>query len=71
MAARELAPGDAKKDELLLEVADDVRNPVVVSVEISSGVNIVLGMVDDVGLEFIRETYLATVVSLQRIQDKC
>ena len=61
MAARELAPTEAKNDVLLLVVAEDVRSPAVVKVEISRGVKAVPGMVVDVGLAFIREMYLATI----------
>jgi hypothetical protein len=64
MAARELAPGEAKNDVLLLVVTDDVRNPVVVKVETSRGVKAVPGIVVDVGLASIRDMYLAGMVSL-------
>jgi hypothetical protein len=47
-----------------LNMADDVRNPAVVRVEISRGVKAVPGIVVEVGLAFIKDIYLATLVSL-------
>jgi hypothetical protein len=67
MAARELAPGDAKKNGLLLETVDDVRKPVAVKVDISGGVKSVPGTVVDVGLVLNKEIYLATMISLVKI----
>jgi hypothetical protein len=41
-----------------LNIADDVRNPAVVRVEISRGVKAVPGIVVEVGLAFIKDIYL-------------
>lgn len=56
-AEREVAVGEAKREEGELVALDEVRKPSVTRVEISTDAKVVPGMLEDLGLAFITEMY--------------